>query len=219
MGDHGRRRRERRPRGRRCRRGSSTSRPTSSSTAARGAVRRGRPALALTEYGRAKAEAERRVARGAPGGAARPHLADLRRPRAVQARARGERPRLHLLHERDPQPGPGRRPRARAPRARCARRAGPLHVAGADAVSRADFAELIVGMPVAGAPAPATARSTARSTRPAPRPCSTRGFAACARSSASALLQPFGDLSGRSTRGRHPSTPTSPERGTPRPTA
>ena len=33
---------------------------------------------------------------------------------------------------------------------------GPLHVAGADAVSRAEFAELITGAPVASAPAPAT---------------------------------------------------------------
>ena len=33
---------------------------------------------------------------------------------------------------------------------------GPLHVAGADAVSRAVFAELITGGPVAGAPAPPT---------------------------------------------------------------
>jgi dTDP-4-dehydrorhamnose reductase len=33
---------------------------------------------------------------------------------------------------------------------------GPLHVAGADAVSRAEFAELITGGPVASAPAPPT---------------------------------------------------------------
>ena len=33
---------------------------------------------------------------------------------------------------------------------------GPLHVAGADAVSRARFAELIVGAPVRSEPAPDT---------------------------------------------------------------
>ena len=34
--------------------------------------------------------------------------------------------------------------------------AGPLHVAGADDLSRAEFAELITGGPVSSAPAPET---------------------------------------------------------------
>ena len=61
---------------------------------------------------------------------------------------------------------------------------GPLHVAGADAVSRARFAELIAGGRSPARRLRTGARSTARSTRHAPRRCSTRGSAACARSSA-----------------------------------
>ena len=82
------------------------------------------PLSPVTDYGRAKAEAEARVARAHPqalivrtsliyGGA---------EPSKHEATARD--PSLHLLHERDPQPGPGRRPRrgpARAGGARCVR--------------------------------------------------------------------------------------------------
>jgi dTDP-4-dehydrorhamnose reductase len=114
------------------------------------------PLSPVTDYGRAKAEAERRVAAAHPdallvrtsllyGGAepSRPELAaqdpdftfftnEIRSPVQVTDLAHA----LLELMELDVR--------------------GPLHVAGADAVSRAGFAELIRGGPVRSAPAPET---------------------------------------------------------------
>jgi dTDP-4-dehydrorhamnose reductase len=114
------------------------------------------PLTPVTDYGRAKAEAESRVAGAHPqalivrtsliyGGAQRSkHEATARDPsftfftneirNPVQAGDLAEA--LLELAELDV--------------------SGPLHVAGADAVSRAEFAELITGGPVASAPAPPT---------------------------------------------------------------
>ena len=57
------------------------------------------PPCPCTEYGRAKADAEARVAAAAPEALHRAHLADPRRPRprAVQARARGAGPGSDVL--------------------------------------------------------------------------------------------------------------------------
>lgn len=110
----------------------------------------------VTEYGRGKAEAERRVARAHPEalivrtsllyGGIEPSVQErmahdagmtffdneIRCPIQVRdlASALLELARLDL--------------------------SGPLHVAGADAVSRAGFAELLAGAPVRSAPAPVT---------------------------------------------------------------
>lgn len=114
------------------------------------------PPSPATEYGRAKAEAELRVGREHPAalivrtsliyGGARPSTYEvmtrdstrtfftneIRCPVQVGdlAAALLELAALHV--------------------------SGPLHVAGADAVSRAGFAELVAGAPVRSAPAPAT---------------------------------------------------------------
>lgn len=114
------------------------------------------PLSPVTEYGRGKAEAERRVAREHPealivrtsllyGGvepSAQERLArdpsitffenEIRCPVQVEDLAAA----LYELAALDV--------------------SGPLHVAGADAVSRAAFAELLTGAPVSGAPAPDT---------------------------------------------------------------
>ena len=150
------------------------------------AVRRGRsrrPGHRLRpDEGRGRAARRGR----APGRAARPHVADRRRPRTgepskheLAARDRGDTwytneirspvqvddlaaALLELLRDLDV--------------------AGPLHVAGADAVSRHELAELAAGAPCAAAWRRRRARSTARSTPPARRRCSARGCAASGRS-------------------------------------
>ena len=143
------------------------------------------PLSPVTGYGRAKAEAEARVAAAHPGallvrtsliyGGAEPSKHEL------AARDRG----AHVLHERDPQPDPGHRPRAGAARAGRARRLRPAARRRrrrrlARGVRRADR-----GCARARRRAPRRrGRSTARSTPRARRRCCGRGFAASARSSA-----------------------------------
>lgn len=110
----------------------------------------------VTDYGRAKAEAELRVARAHPE-------ALIVRTSLIYG---GAEPSKHELTARDPSftffTNEIRSPVQVGDLARALVElaaldvAGPLHVAGADAVSRADFAELIVGAPVASALAPAT---------------------------------------------------------------
>ncbi len=118
------------------------------------------PTDPVTDYGRTKAEAERRVAAahpsallvrtslivGGPGGPQSKH----------EQSARGRR--RHLVRERDPL----RRCRWTTSSRRCSSSlrdhdvAGPLHVAGADAVSRHELAELAAGVPCAAGLAPPT---------------------------------------------------------------
>ena len=79
-------------------------------------------------------------------------------------------------------PDPGRRSRGGAARAGRLDVSGVAHVAGADAVSRAELAELVVGRPVRRAPgaggpsARLLARLVARRAR-----CCARSCAACVR--------------------------------------
>jgi dTDP-4-dehydrorhamnose reductase len=110
----------------------------------------------VTDYGRAKAEAELRVA--------------LAHPEALLVRTSliygGPTPSKHELAARDPSltffTNEIRNPvqvgdLAAALLELCERGvSGPLHVAGADAVSRAGFAELVAGAPVRQEAAPAT---------------------------------------------------------------
>ena len=98
---------------------------------------------------------------------------------------------------------------------------GPLHVAGADAVSRAEFAELITGGPVAGAPAPrdASARLLARllagaGADPHPAARRARGLSS-ARPRAARRSRRDASPPGPRARPR----PTSLARATPRPSA
>ena len=111
----------------------------------------------VSEYGRAKAESEVRVA--------------LAHPEALLVRTSlmygGSMPSKHELAVRDPAStfftNEIRNPvqvvdLAAALLELCERDdvSGPLHVAGADAVSRAAFAELVAGAPVRSGPAPPT---------------------------------------------------------------
>ena len=112
------------------------------------------PLSPVTDYGRAKAEAERRVA--------------LAHPEALLVRTSllygGAVPSKHELAARDPGftffTNEIRSPVQVGDLAAALLELtelgvfGPLHVAGADAVSRAEFAELIAGGAVATAPAP-----------------------------------------------------------------
>jgi dTDP-4-dehydrorhamnose reductase len=114
------------------------------------------PVSPLTDYGRSKAEAERRVA--------------LAYPEALLVRTSllygGSQPSKHELTARDPgftfftteirNPVQVGDLAAALLELASLDVSGPLHVAGADAVSRARFAELLTGRPVAGAPAPDT---------------------------------------------------------------
>jgi dTDP-4-dehydrorhamnose reductase len=110
----------------------------------------------VTDYGRAKAEAERRVARAHP-------QALIVRTSLIYG---GAEPSKHEATARDPSftffTNEIRNPVQAGDLADALLElaeidvSGLLHVAGADAVSRAEFAELITGAPVAGAPAPAT---------------------------------------------------------------
>ena len=114
------------------------------------------PLSPLTDYGRAKAEAERRVALAYPA-------ALLVRTSLIYG---GAVPSKHELTARDPSftfftteiRSPVQVGDLAAALLELAALdvSGPLHVAGADAVSRARFAELIAKRPVAGAPAPDT---------------------------------------------------------------
>ncbi len=110
----------------------------------------------VTEYGRAKAEAEVLVA--------------LAHPEAVLVRTSllygGREPSKHELAARDPAisffTNEIRNPIQVGDLASALLElaeldlSGPLHVAGADAVSRSEFAELLLGSPVRSAPAPDT---------------------------------------------------------------
>ena len=110
----------------------------------------------VNDYGRAKAEAEVRVA--------------LAHPRALLVRTSliygGVEPSKHELAARDPSrtffTNEIRNPVQVGDLAAALLElaaldiSGPLHVAGADAVSRAQFAELVAGAPVRGEPAPET---------------------------------------------------------------
>jgi dTDP-4-dehydrorhamnose reductase len=114
------------------------------------------PVSPLTDYGRAKAEAERRVARAHPE-------ALLVRTSLLYG---GFEPSKHELAARDPgfrfftteirNPVQVGDLAAALLELAALDVSGPLHVAGADAVSRARFAELLTGRRVAGAPAPDT---------------------------------------------------------------
>ena len=115
------------------------------------------PLSPVTEYGRAKAEAESRVA------AAHPQALIVRTSLIVR---RAPSRRSTRLAARDPSftffTNEIRTPVQVGDLAEALLElaeldvSGPLHVAGADAVSRAEFAELITGRPVASAPAPPT---------------------------------------------------------------
>lgn len=114
------------------------------------------PLSPVTDYGRSKAEAELRVA--------------LAHPEALVVRTSlvygGETPSKHELAARDPSltffTNEIRNPVQVGDLAAALLElaeldvSGPLHVAGADAVSRAGFAELIRGAPVRSAAAPDT---------------------------------------------------------------
>lgn len=114
------------------------------------------PVSPLTDYGRAKAEAERRVARAYPE-------ALLVRTSLLYG---GSEPSKHELAARDPgftfftteirNPVQVGDLAAAVLELAALDVSGPLHVAGADAVSRARFAELLTGRQVAGSPAPDT---------------------------------------------------------------
>jgi dTDP-4-dehydrorhamnose reductase len=114
------------------------------------------PLSPVTDYGRAKAEAEGRVA------------AAHRKPLVVRTSLLygGAEPSKHELAAQDPEftffTNEIRSPVHVTDLAHALLElaelevSGPLHVAGADAVSRAEFAELIRGAPVRSAPAPET---------------------------------------------------------------
>ena len=114
------------------------------------------PPSPVTDYGRAKAEAEVRVAASHPE-------ALLVRTSLLYG---GAEPSKHELAARDPGltffTNEVRSPVHVADLARALLElveldlAGPLHVAGADAVSRAEFAELLSGAAVRSGPAPDT---------------------------------------------------------------
>jgi dTDP-4-dehydrorhamnose reductase len=114
------------------------------------------PLSPVTDYGRAKAEAEARVARAHPG-------ALIVRTSLIYG---GTQPSKHEVTAHDPSftffTNEIRNPVQAGDLAEALLElaeldvSGPLHVAGADAVSRADFAELITGAPVSSAPAPNT---------------------------------------------------------------
>ena len=112
------------------------------------------PLCPVTAYGRSKAEAERRVA------AAHPEALIVR----TSLLYGGAEPSKHELAARDPAftfyTDEIRSPVQVTDLARALLElaeldaAGPLHVAGADAVSRAELAELVARRPVLSAPAP-----------------------------------------------------------------
>jgi dTDP-4-dehydrorhamnose reductase len=114
------------------------------------------PLTPVTDYGRAKAEAESRVAGAHP-------QALIVRTSLIYG---GAQPSKHEATARDPSftffTNEIRNPVQAGDLAEALLElaeldvSGPLHVAGADAVSRAEFAELITGGPVASAPAPPT---------------------------------------------------------------
>jgi dTDP-4-dehydrorhamnose reductase len=112
------------------------------------------PVCPVTDYGRTKADAEQRVAAAHPG-------ALLVRTSLIYG---GSEPTKHELAARDPsftfyaneRRSPVQVTDLAAALLELARLdvAGPLHVAGADSVSRAQFAELIARRPVATSEAP-----------------------------------------------------------------
>jgi dTDP-4-dehydrorhamnose reductase len=114
------------------------------------------PLSPVTDYGRAKAEAERRVAAACPG-------ALIVRTSLIVG-GPGHEPSKHEVASRDPAltfyedeircPVQVGDLAAALLELAALSVAGPLHVAGADAVSRAELAELVTGAPVRRAPAP-----------------------------------------------------------------
>lgn len=114
------------------------------------------PLSPVTPYGRSKADAERLVAAAHPG-------ALIVRTSLLYG---GSEPSKHELAARDPDAtfftNEIRSPAQVGDVARALLElaeldaSGPLHVAGADAVSRAELAELFAGRPVRTAPAPET---------------------------------------------------------------
>ncbi len=114
------------------------------------------PLSPCTDYGRAKAEAEERVAAAHPG-------ALIVRTSLIVG-GPGHAPSKHELAAREPAMtffvdeirSPVQVGDLAAALLELARldAAGPLHVAGADDLSRADLAELVAGRPVRRAPAP-----------------------------------------------------------------
>lgn len=112
----------------------------------------------VTDYGRAKAEAERRVAAASPGA--------LLVRASLLVGGPGFPPSRHELAALDPERTffddelrcpvqVGDLAAALLELVETAL-AGPLHVAGADALSRAELAELVAGRPVRRAPAPSS---------------------------------------------------------------
>ena len=116
------------------------------------------PLSPVTDYGRAKAEAEARVAR------AHPQALIVRTSLIYGGAQRSAQPSKHELAAHDPAltffTNEIRNPVQVGDLAEALLElaeldvSGPLHVAGADAVSRAAFAELVTGSAVAGAAAP-----------------------------------------------------------------
>ena len=112
----------------------------------------------VTEYGRAKAEAERRVA------AAHPGALIVRTSMIYGGPTYPLGPSKHELAAHDPAmtfftnelrcPIQARDLAEALLELAATDLAGPLHVAGAEGVSRAEFAELVAGRPVRTAPAP-----------------------------------------------------------------
>ena len=152
------------------------------------------PVAPLSPYGEAKAQAERRVAAAAPGAALVRTSLIYGGPRPSPDERRALDPPAGMTFYDDEVRCPVAVADLAAACLELAARpdvAGPLHVAGADAVTRLEFARLIAARAGQtrrrwrtdrGRPgAPATSRWTAR----APRACWARGCAACARCSAS----------------------------------
>ena len=119
---------------------------------------------------------------GAPRGADRPDVADLRRRGAEQARARRARPGNVFYTDELRNPVQVGDLAERCSSSSRARRLRALHVAGADGVSRCEFARLIAGGEVRARPAPPTRPLDCRLDSSRARACSGRGSAASARS-------------------------------------
>jgi len=117
------------------------------------------PLSPVNDYGASKAEAERRVA------AAHPDALIVRTSLIVGGAERSAQPSKHELAATGPGPWFTNEVRSPVQVTDLAHAllelaeldvAGPLHVAGADGISRAGLAELIVGRPVLTAEAPST---------------------------------------------------------------
>ena len=109
-----------------------------------------------TDYGRAKAEAEERVARRRARRArsCAPRSSSAGRARASKHELAARNPEATFFDDEIRSPGPGRRPRRALLELAELESPGRCNVAGADDVSRADLAELVTGRTVRRAPAP-----------------------------------------------------------------